>query len=64
MLVVGPIPSEGKGGCVGPHHRRSRPGNVYKWFLSLRECAKAGGSPNPFDGERLLDVTGRKEIRR
>lgn len=35
MVVVGPIPSEGKGGCVATHHKRSQLCNVYKWFLSI-----------------------------
>lgn len=35
MVVVCPIPSEGEGGCVDPHHKRSQTGNVYKWFLSI-----------------------------
>lgn len=35
MVIVCPIPSEGKGGCVAPHHKRSQPRNVYKWFLSI-----------------------------
>lgn len=35
MLVVCPIPSEGKGGCIAPNHKGLHPGNVYQWYFPV-----------------------------
>lgn len=32
MLVLCPIPSEGKGGCGVPNKKGSHPGKVYTWY--------------------------------
>lgn len=35
MLVLCPIPSEGKRVCVASNNQGSHPGNVYKWYFPV-----------------------------